>query len=174
MHRYESWSGNSAPRSALVLAFVLALVAPAASAADPERTEILRRIGEAVAADANLTLGEVRIESTAAVVAADEREWEERIRGALSVVYAPPGQRPFRFDYATLRDMMPVEMGGGRTPERVVDDVVAEGRIVASVVWTLGDQEHGAFAVFDGQTLLFDTMLSMPVIQEPVFTVPHL
>lgn len=153
----------------------MALFVPfGASATDPERAEILRRIGQAIATDGNLSFQNVEIVSTAAVAAGDEREWEDRIKSALSILYAPPGQPPARLDYAHLRDILAVEMAGDRTPDRVVEDVVAAGRTIASVKWSVAGLELDAYAVFDADTVLFDTILSMPIILEPVFSTPHL
>lgn len=151
------------------------LIPLGASAADPAREKVLQRIGEAITADENIRLRGVEVVSITTVASTDEREWEKKVKAGLSILYAPPNQSLQRLDYADLRDMMPVEMAGNRTPDRVVEDVVRPGRIIAAVKWKVGALlELESLAVFEADTLLFDTVLSMPVIHEPVFSVPHL
>jgi hypothetical protein len=163
-------------RSFRFAAFLIAFLVPiGAAAADPARQKILERIGQAVATDERIPFGGLEVVSTASVAAADEREWEKKIKAALSILYAPPDQPPRQLNYSALRDMMPVEMEGDRTPDRVVEDVISPGRIVALVKWKMGALlELDSFAVFEAERLLFDSVLSMPVIHEPVFSVPHL
>lgn len=141
--------------------------------ADPEREGILRGIGQAIASDAKLTFGGVAVLEGASVTSANETEWEKRLEQALAILYAPPREAIRSFPYSELKDGSKTEMGGQRTPEQVVKDVVAPGRTIVTVRWSLGG-EFPSFAVFDGQTILFDTLLSMPVINAPIFSVPHL
>jgi hypothetical protein len=157
-------------------AFVIVLLAsPDVRAADPVRERILLRVGQAVGIDENIPIRGAVVVATATVTAADAAQWQEKVNAALSVLYAPPSRAYQLIRYADLRDIMPVEMEGGRTPERVVTDVVRAGRIVAVVKWQVGPiLELESLAVFDAETLLFDTLLSMPVIHEPVFSTPHL
>lgn len=160
----------------LIVAISLAVLAPfPVRAADPAREAVLRTIGQAVGNDENVPIRGASVVSTATVTAADLAEWQKKVTAALSVLYAPPTQAYKLLRYAELRDLMPVEMEKGRTPEQVVSDVVRSGRTIAVVKWKIGPTlELESLAVFDDRTLLFDTLLSMPVIHEPIFSTPHL
>lgn len=163
--------GQSALR--FILAMFVASVAPPLFAADPAREEVLRGLGRAIATDWKFNFrGVVLVEGTT-VTGANEAEWEKKLEEALALLYAPPNETIRSLRYSLLKDDSKVEMGGKRTPEQVVRDVVAPGRTIVTVRWSLG-ADFPSFAVFDGNTILFDTLLSMPVINKPIFSVPHL
>ena len=157
------------------LALVAAALLPiSATAADLSREQILRGIGEAVAADEKIKFAGAAIVATATVSPADEAAWEKKAIDALSILYAPPGSVAKKIEYSALRESSKVEMARQRTPEQVVRDVIAPSRTIVTVRWSIGGGEFESFAVFDGNTLVFDTVLSMPIIRAPIFSVPHL
>jgi hypothetical protein len=142
--------------------------------ATTQQTEVLEIMGEAYAQDVGLTLA--RLEAgIAGTVATGGNEWVERLEQALSLGYASqPGTfHAVPFDAVAMSSQ--VEMAGGRTPSKVLEDLLVPGKVILRVDWHFSTgkpvQSYTIFSA-DGEPL-FDTLLAMPVINAPVFDSDH-
>lgn len=138
------------------------------------QAEILKTLGEAYSKDAEVEL--TRVETTViGTTTADPEAWAARLAQALAVGYAPaPGS--FRvLPWRELKSIMQIEMAGNRSPEDVAKQVAAAGNIVVEVSWHFaGTAPMMSYAVFTpAGDPLFDTMLSLPLLKGPIFSVGH-
>ena len=143
--------------------------------ATAQQTEILEIMGRAYAQDVGLTL--TRLEAgIAGTVAGDANRWVERLEQALSLGYAPQPGTLHVVPFDAVATSSEVEMAGGRTPSKVLEDILASsGNVVLLVKWHFsGGEPVESFTIFSaGGEPLFDTLLAMPVINAPVFDSDH-
>ena len=154
------------------------LASPAAPSSGPaagNEASILESLGKAYAKDAGLRLDGFET-SSAWDLGSNRTEWRKRLGEALSVGYAPAEENRFApIPWSALKNMMKLEMGKGRTPEQVLDQALASGSRVVQSTWRFASQKPvTSYAIFNlNHEILFDTLLSFPVIRIPVFEVRH-
>ena len=149
---------------------------PRSAAQPPSARDLtLRLMGNAYAKDHALVLRGVRTQVAGAVKPADRAMWAARLEGGLVVGYCPERGKLESVPLAKLGKITNIKMGGGRSAAEVVRQAVTPGCVVVQVSWDFGGPAPvKSTAVFgaDG-TPLFDTLLSMPVIQGPIFSPSH-
>jgi hypothetical protein len=152
---------------------------PPAPTIGPRSLKVLETLGAAYAADVGLTLTRIQI-AGAVQVGADSIQLAQSVEQNLTIGHAREAGSFATIPLAELRPILKIEMGGNRTPGAVVRSVVTSGNVLVVVNWhlrspTLGDLAPIAtHAVFSpGGELLFDSMLSLPVIVGPMLSVGH-
>lgn len=103
-------------------------------------------------------------------------DWVERLERALAVGYAPPGTsyQPVYLD--DLDDMIVVLRSEEEGIRESLAAVLAQGDRVIGVAWYFRDLEQAAesFAVVDSNSeVLFDTLISLPVLKLPILSLIH-
>lgn len=163
----------------IVAALLCLLVADSASAqpaalpASDARASALRALGEAYAKDVGLTL--VKAESAVTGTVDVPATWSERLESSLAVGYTPRAGVFIALPFARLRSMLRVRAGQGRSPEEALRRVVTPGAVVVQSTWHFaGAEPVRSYAVFSPAGVpQFETLLSMPALQGPVFSVGH-
>ena len=142
-----------------------------------EYAAILGPLGRAYAEDQQLTFTEVQTSLSATLTgdAGSRAQWASRVEKALLAGYKMKSGafEPIAFDL--LKDVLKIEMQGGRTPGEVVQSVLTPGNVIVHAEWRFEDGEPvDTYAVFSADRQpLFDTLLSMPVVDIPMFPGDH-
>ena len=145
-------------------------------------SDILEELGAAYAADAGLSLQSLESDISA-TVALDQDQWITIILQNLMFGYAPTQGEFDTISASELTDLINVQMSGNRDLRAVVQAVVVEGNKIIQVTWhfaavTTTQQDPmltvTSLAVFaPNGDILFDSLLSMPLITGPVFNPDH-
>ena len=140
---------------------------------DP-KLQILREVGANYAQQAEGSLANVQL-TLVGKVTNDSATWATRLTEALVVGYAPEPGVFAAIPFADVKPFMKVRMGGGRSPEETVKHVVRLGNIVTKVTWYFaGVDPVKGYAVFSPHDeLLFDTLLSLPLVRGRVLGTGH-
>jgi hypothetical protein len=130
----------------------------------------LEKLGQAYATAWGLTLSKVETSIVKALSSGNASEIDE-LQKSLAVGYAPEPGKFVAVPLSMLRDVMKIQMAGGRTPAEVVRAVAAPGNQIVRVAWYFGTGNPSiSNAVFsaDGKNIVFDTLIFLPVLQGPV------
>ena len=146
---------------------------PPAPATPNPKLQVLQELGDAYAKDLGLEFNRVDV-TLVATVAADS-VLGKRLEEALAVGYSPAPGTFQLVPFATVKHIVKVKMGGGRTPEETVKLVLSPGNVVVQATWYFaGAAPARSYAVFSPPGApVFDTMMSMPALRGPVFSVGH-
>lgn len=143
------------------------------STEDP-KLQALQELGGIYAKQAKLSL--VKVEMTIlGKVANDSTAWAKQLKEALAVGYAPGEGRFVSVAFADVKPFMKVRMVSGRSPEETVGQVLIPGNVIAQTTWHFaGIDPVKSYALFSPQgELLFDTLLSMPLVRGRLFWTGH-
>ena len=142
------------------------------SASDP-RAKALQALGEAYVKDLGLTL--VKAEMVRAGTVDVPATWSKRLEDALAVGYSPTAGAFRAIPFSKLKSVMKVKAAQGRSPEDALKRVVTPGAVVVQTAWYFaGAEPVTSYAVFSPSgTPLFETMMSLPALRGPVFSVGH-
>jgi hypothetical protein len=148
--------------------------APAGQSPADSHLTTLKLLGEAYARDQELSLVAVEL-AAPAIIQSDVARWTADLELGLAVGYMPVGGKFRVIPWAQIRQFMSIEMARGRSLPDVVRAVALPGNIVRRVTWRFaGEDSVMSSAVFaPAGPLLFDTLLSLPVITGPVFASRH-
>lgn len=151
-----------------------ALLARGTPQAAPQ-ADILKAMGEAYAKDLGLKFSKVVPGAEVKITEANRAEWQATLVKALAVGYAPD---PATFKSTSLESLggaAKIRMGRDRTPADVVGATVAPGNSLVEVAWHFGSSPPvKSYTVFSAQRQpVFDTILSLPVVQGPLLSPGH-
>jgi hypothetical protein len=140
-----------------------------------EHAALLEPIGKAYAKDYGFEFTQVDTAVAATVNAANRNEWAQKVGNALAIGYDPI-TKPYRaIPLERFADAAKIRMSRDRTPRQVVEERVVAGHTIVEVTWRFGSAPpvKSYTILSDGGQPLFDTLLSMPVVQGPAFERPH-
>jgi hypothetical protein len=161
-------------------AYAVPMLGPAPSFAQPQSTSAadpklrnLQALGEAYAKDLGLTFE--RVELTPVATPAPGVSLSKLLEDALAVGYSPEAGKFQSVPFATVRHIVKIKMGQGRTPEETVKRALSPGNVVVQAAWYfLGAAPVKSYTVFaPSGAPVFDTMMSLPALRGPVFSVGH-
>jgi hypothetical protein len=130
----------------------------------------LEKLGQAYATAWGLNLSKVETSIVGALTAGNASEVDE-LQKSLAIGYAPEPGKFVAVPLSMLRDVMKIQMAGGRTPAEVVQAVAVPGNQIVRVAWYFGTGKPSiSKAIFsaDGKDIVFDTLIFLPVLQGPV------
>jgi len=144
----------------------------ALSASDP-RAKALQALGEAYVKDLGLTL--VKTEMVVVGTVDAPAVWSKRLEDALAVGYLPTAGGFRAIPFSNVKSVIRVKAARGRSPEEALKRVVAPGAVVVQTSWYFtGAAPVNSYAVFSSAGApLFETMMSLPALRDPVFSVGH-
>jgi hypothetical protein len=135
-----------------------------------EHARIVRPLGTAYASDYGLSLEQVETSPAVIVSGSNRAELETKVVTSLAVGYLPEPGSLKSLELAAVSDLINVRMRGDRAPADVARALVAPGNRVVETTWRFaGSEPVKTVGIYgpDGR-LLFDTLMSMPVIEIPV------
>jgi hypothetical protein len=140
-----------------------------------EHAALLEPLGKAYAKDYGFEFTKVDTAVAATVDPANRNEWALKVGKALAIGYDPI-TKPYRaIPLERFADGAKIRMARDRTPRQVVEERVVPGHTIVEVTWTFGSaQPVKSYTILGDQGRpLFDTLLSLPVLQGPLFEAPH-
>jgi hypothetical protein len=141
-----------------------------------EHVSMLEPLGQAYATDYKLTFEKLDTHIAARVDGSNLAEWAVKVKAALSVGYAPKAEEFHALPFDRFYGAANIRMAEERTPSEVVELLLTPGVTVVESMWEFrGARPVRSYTIFkpDGRPV-FDTLMSMPVIEGPLLDPGHL